>query len=193
MKNLKLNNCMFIVFCFSFVLFFFYLWDLFINIIGFIYPDLLKYEYCDSLENNNNWNNTENTQIRDESNIEEVVREDPDQDPNGSHLTRASHNSSSPEGRGEENTILLSYFFSLKKTKDKIRRRFQWYSREQFKDKYSTYKEFKDNWNPEIKLRKGIRDDIKSVHNNIQEKIEKIRYQKRIIVYFYTRRRRRNS
>ena len=128
------------------VLFFFDLWDLFINIISFIFPDILNYDYCDSLENNNDLNNEQDNEIRDENNIEEIG-----------------------VGR-EENIILLSF-------KDKIRRRFQWYSREQFKDKYSTYKEFKDTWKPEKKLRKGIRDDIKSVQNNIQEKIEKIRYQ----------------
>lgn len=84
------------------------------------------------------------------------------------------------------------------------RRRFQWYIREQFKDKYNTYKEFKENWNPDIslraKLREGFKNDIshlatqaKQVNKNIEEKIEKIKYQKRIIVYAYTGRRRRRE
>lgn len=77
------------------------------------------------------------------------------------------------------------------------RRRFQWYIREQFKDKYSTYKEFKENWNPDVslrsKLREGIKNDIKQVNKNIEQKIENIQYQKRIIVYAYGGRRRRRE
>lgn len=48
------------------------------------------------------------------------------------------------------------------------RRRFNWYFREQFKDKYDTYKVYKDSWNPDIKIRDEIKQDFKIKRDKVR-------------------------
>lgn len=79
----------------------------------------------------------------------------------------------------------FSYFYI--KSIRKIHR----YKHEQFKGIFHTYKSFKESLNLDTKWRKKFKNDIKQVQYKINENLEKIRHQKRLIVYFYTRSKRR--
>lgn len=117
------------------------IYNIFIHVSGIDYQELIGHEYCDSLEINNNWGNVEDTEIRNESNIE---------DEGGSHPSL-----------GEENSNILSF-------KDKVKCRLHWVMWAKYKDKSVTYKDFKESWNPNQSIRHEIKKDIKVRKENIR-------------------------
>lgn len=58
--------------------------------------------------------------------------------------------------------------------KDRSKRKIFWVMWERYNDRYSSYKEFKDYWDPNTKIREAIKGDIK-------ESIKKIKVQKETI------------
>lgn len=162
--------------------------------------DIFGIDYCCSAEldnlnsniseitNNDTIINENNRSIINEENTENILHnEDSERYDNEINMEQEQEQSLRSKG-------FLSGASSLyKKMYNTARRRFQWHIREQFKDKFDSYKKYKESWNPEIKFRNEIKNDVKRIQNNIDEKIEKIRHQKRIIVYFYTRKSRRRS
>lgn len=97
----------------------------------------------------------------------------------------------------EHITSSLSLLSKVKIFKDKSltssKRRLLWSLWERHKDRYGSYKEFKESWDPNQSIRNEIKNYLKHVQKDLQHKIEKIRHQKRIIVYFYTRNRRHRT
>lgn len=141
------------------------------------YIELIGCEYCDSdtscnEENENSFNNTLAQPSMGDIRIgsEDIVEDD-----------------------REHNTSSLGLLSKLKVLKDKSKRRLYWSVWECHKDKYSSYKEFKESWDLEGSVRNEIKKDLKQAQKDIKDKIEKIRYQKRIIVYAYTGKRRRRQ
>lgn len=175
------NNKKVYIFMFILSLLYIITYDIFKLVWGIGYLDLLIWEYCDSFEENEiSFNNSFAFAQANVSEGEIIVESDDNVEDDREH-TRSS----------------LSFLSKVKIFKDKSKRRLFWSLWERHKKTYGSYNEFKESWNPDINLRVEIKNDIslraKQVEKDMQDKIEKIRHQKRIIVYFYTRNRRRRS
>lgn len=82
---------------------------------------------------------------------------------------------------------------NISKIYNKSKKRLYWHLWEQYKNKYNSYKDFIESINGDTKLREEFFNDMRSVKDVFKGKYEKIQHQKRIIVYFYTRRSRERN
>ena len=65
-----------------------------------------------------------------------------------------------------KNSSLLKYIY-------KIKCKISWWINGKYTDRYNSYREFKDSWNPQTKLRKEIKDAIKQDFNETRINIDK--------------------
>lgn len=130
-------------------------YDMLYLLCGKICEEQMRFEYCDSISE---------------------IPQDIQTSGKENEITDTINNAQHTQGNITESKKLL-----LHKMYNNCRRRFQWYFREQYKDKYDSYKEFKESWNPEIKFR----DEIKKEINN---KIDRIKLHKRTLDWFLGRR-----
>lgn len=129
--------------------------------------DLVGIDYCCTAEIDNiNTNHSEiinndiiinenNISIINEQNTENFI-DNEDNERYVNNINMEAEREQSLQSKG----FLSGASTLYKKMSNRGRCRLQWHIREQFKDKYSTYKEFKENWNSNIKLRQEIKNDI---------------------------------
>lgn len=166
-KKRKIKNIVFLlILCILFII----LYDIFKDVWGINYQELIGCEYCDWFEetvitnnNNNNFSNKDDIIIGSEDNNPPVQV---------AQQAKADH----IEQNIKHALFSVKMYKYYKTLKDKSKRKLFRVMWESHKDKYSSYKEFKDYWD----FNQSIWDEIKK---DLKEKKDKIRLHNRTLIW----------